>query len=218
MTHRMAIIGLGIMGRRMLEQVRAHQAFEPVALWDPSLKAVAGVRDEWPEAPVVASGAAAMDSADVVYLACPPGPRKSLALEAAEAGKAVFLEKPLGVDIDASRDLVQRLAASGVPRAVNFTQAGGRGVAEVSRALAEGEMGAAAGADIVVTYAHWPREWQKEADWLRFSAEGGYTREVISHFLFLRLLLLCCFAVERLPRLRVDAMLETQVLVQVRRA
>ena len=31
----------------------------------------------------------------------------------------------------------------------------------------------------------WPRDWQKDADWLRFGAEGGYTREVISHFLFL---------------------------------
>jgi parallel beta-helix repeat protein len=28
-------------------------------------------------------------------------------------------------------------------------------------------------------------DWQVEADWLRFAAEGGYTREVISHFLFL---------------------------------
>ena len=30
----------------------------------------------------------------------------------------------------------------------------------------------------------WPRAWQRDADWLRFDAEGGYTREVISHFIF----------------------------------
>ena len=40
------------------------------------------------------------------------------------------------------------------------------------------------GVDIIVTYAIWPRAWRKQADWLRFRAEGGYTREVISHFLF----------------------------------
>ena len=38
--------------------------------------------------------------------------------------------------------------------------------------------------DIVVTYPRWPREWQEDADWLRFREEGGMTREVISHFLF----------------------------------
>ena len=29
-------------------------------------------------------------------------------------------------------------------------------------------MGEILGADIMVTYSKWPREWQKEADWLHF--------------------------------------------------
>ena len=185
MTHKAAIIGLGIMGRRMLAAMRVHERFTVVALFDPSAAAVAEVRAAWSEAPVVDSAEAAIGAADIVYLACPPAPRKALALAAAAAGKAVFLEKPLGVDVAECRDLVARLAAVRVPRAVNFTQAGGRPIAEVARALAAGEMGRAQGIDIVVTYAAWPREWQVAADWLRFAAEGGYTREVISHFLFL---------------------------------
>ena len=47
-----------------------------------------------------------------------------------------------------------------------------------------GEMEDMLGVDIIVTYSSWPREWQKEADWLRFKKEGGMTREVISHFIF----------------------------------
>ena len=50
--------------------------------------------------------------------------------------------------------------------------------------LDDGARGEDRGIDIVVTYPHWPRAWQVEADWLRFAAEGGYVREVISHFLF----------------------------------
>jgi predicted dehydrogenase len=103
---------------------------------------------------------------------------------AALAGKGVFLEKPLGVDIAESRDLVERLAKSGVPTAVNFTQAAGDALANVSKDSQAGALGDLAGADIVVTYAAWPRQWQLGADWLRFRAEGGMTREVISHFLF----------------------------------
>jgi predicted dehydrogenase len=93
----------------------------------------------------------------------------------------VFLEKPLGVDIDESRDLVDRLLKSGVASAVNFTQAGGEALATV---VGDSGSGTPCGIDIVVTYPHWPRAWQIDADWLRFRAEGGYTREVISHFLF----------------------------------
>jgi predicted dehydrogenase len=126
-----------------------------------------------------------MAGADVVYLACPPGPRKAYALQAAAAGRGVFMEKPLGVDVAESRDLVAQLSRARLPGVVNFTQASSRGFDELRRAIDAGETGALLGIDIVVQYPTWPRAWQAEADWLRFRAEGGYTREVISHFLFL---------------------------------
>jgi len=184
MTIKTAIIGLGIMGRRMLEHMVLHDQFTPVALWDPDPEACNLALGMAPGAQISETAEAAIAAADLVYLACPPVPRKAYALHAATAGKAVFLEKPLGVDIDASRDLVERLADLGVPAAVNFTQAAGAAMTQVSAAARSGELGDLAGADIVVTYASWPRQWQLAADWLRFRAEGGMTREVISHFLF----------------------------------
>ena len=103
---------------------------------------------------------------------------------AAAAGKAVFLEKPFGVDLTASANLVESLQDAGVPAAVNFTQAAGAALANISHAVETGTLGEIVGIDIIVTYETWPRGWQKEADWLRFRAEGGMTREVLSHFLF----------------------------------
>jgi predicted dehydrogenase len=39
---------------------------------------------------------------------------------------------------------------------------------------------------IEVAFAAWPRSWQRDAArWLDGRAEGGFTREVVSHFLFL---------------------------------
>lgn len=179
-----AIIGLGIMGRRMLEHMQRHDRFAPDFLWDPDVSACAQAANLAPGATITETAEAAIAAADLVYLACPPGPRKAFALAAAQAGKAVFLEKPLGVDVQASADLVAELEASGQPAAVNFTQAAGAALTEVSAAARAGDLGDLVGADIVVTYANWPRDWQKAADWLRFRAEGGMTREVISHFLF----------------------------------
>lgn len=185
MAHKIAIIGLGIMGRRLLDNLLLHPAFEPVALFDPSPSSCDKARAAAPGVAVVDSAEAAIAAAEVVYLACPPAPRKAYALAAAGAGKAVFLEKPLGVDVAESQDLVKCLAAAGTPAAVNFTQAASRGFEVLRGAIDSGEAGDLLGIDIVVTYPAWPRAWQVDADWLRFRAEGGYTREVISHFLFL---------------------------------
>jgi len=185
MTHRLAIIGLGIMGRRMLENALQHTAFEVGGVWDPSTESVAKTHEAWPDAPFSVSAEAAMAGADVVYLACPPGPRKTYALQAAAAGQGVFMEKPLGTDNAQSRDLVVQLRQARLPGVVNFTQAASRGFEELQRSINAGETGEILGIDIVVNYPYWPRAWQKDADWLRLRHEGGYTREVISHFLFL---------------------------------
>ena len=185
MKHKFSIIGLGIMGRRMLENVLRHPEFEVSGLWDPSADSVAKTRLILPSAPIAESAHAAMQGAHVVYLACPPGPRKTYALKAAANGQGVFMEKPLGTDNAQSRDLLKQLEKARLPSVVNFTQAASRGFEELSRSIDAGEVGELLGIDIHVNYPAWPRAWQKDADWLRFRHEGGYTREVISHFLFL---------------------------------
>jgi len=179
-----AIVGLGIMGRRMLEHMVLHPEFSVDVIWDPDARACQMAQKLAPLAKLAVSAEAAIGAADLVYLACPPVPRKAYTLAAAAAGKAVFLEKPLGVDIAESRDLVSQVKECGVAAAVNFTQAAGAALSDVSAAAKSGQLGDLMGADIVVTYANWPRGWQMAADWLRLRAEGGMTREVISHFLF----------------------------------
>jgi predicted dehydrogenase len=184
MAIKTSIIGLGIMGRRMLAQMRNHTAFEPNYIWDPSAEACALALFEDPSATITDSAGLAISSADLVYLACPPDIRRTYAIEAAKLGKAIFLEKPLGINIASSRDLVSELGNYGIPTAVNFTQAAGVALSSVLEEKNSGRLGNLEGIDIVLTYGAWPREWQKAADWLRFKAEGGMTREVISHFLF----------------------------------
>ena len=60
MTHRLAIIGLGIMGRRMLENAWRHTAFDVCGVWDPSVDSVTKTRELIPDVPVAASPEAAM--------------------------------------------------------------------------------------------------------------------------------------------------------------
>ncbi len=181
---KVAIIGLGIMGRRMLEHMRRHENFEPNYLWDPDKSACEKAIEIDAEAKIMGTPEEAIDAADLVYLACPPKVREAYAIDTVQKGKALFLEKPLGIDVETSKKFIERLKNFNVPLAVNFTQAAGLALNDLIHAKSNGEFGEMIGVDIIVTYPKWPREWQKEADWLRFKSEGGMTREVISHFLF----------------------------------
>ena len=156
MAVKTAIIGCGIMGRRMLTHMLAHPEYEPAFLWDPDQGALALAKETAPEAEIAQSAAQAIAKADLIYLACPPVVRKAYALEAADLGKAIFLEKPLGVDIAESERLVSALHQKAVPAAVNFTQAAGPALQGVSQSIAQGALGDLVGVDIVLTYSAWP--------------------------------------------------------------
>ena len=184
MTTSVAIIGLGIMGTRMMKHMRLHKKFSPDYLWDPSPIACENAIKLDCKSKIMKSANEAIEKADLVYLACPPTVREIYAIKTVEMGKALFLEKPFGINIQESRNFIKKLQNYDVPMAVNFTQAAGVALADVLASKNSGEMGDMLGVDIIVTYSSWPREWQKEADWLRFKKEGGMTREVISHFIF----------------------------------
>ena len=184
MTTSVAIIGLGIMGTRMMKHMRLHKKFSPDYLWDPSPIACENAIKLDYKSKIMKSANEAIEKADLVYLACPPTVREIYAIKTVEMGKALFLEKPFGINIQDSRNFIKKLQNYDVPMAVNFTQAAGIALADLLVSKNIGEMGDMLGVDIIVTYSSWPREWQKEADWLRFKKEGGMTREVISHFIF----------------------------------
>ena len=180
---RLGIIGMGIMGERMLRAAVEH-AGESVAVsgvWDPSPAALARVAGL---APVAESASALIDGAECVYIASPPASHLALAGAALEAGKAAFCEKPLASDVAAAAAFVQ--AHADARMAINFPMATSFAVERLRGWIDAGAVGAPQSLAIEVAFAGWPRGWQRDAvGWLDGPAEGGFTREVVSHFLFL---------------------------------
>ena len=187
MQKRMGIIGLGVIGRRMLGMLQGHDRLTAARGWDPSPEAMLGARQLFPSLELADGPGEVIDAGDVdvVYVACPPAHHREYALAAMWAEKAIFCEKPLGVDLQESRDLVRQIEDSGLPSAVNYVHASAKSTTVMSEAVRTGALGEPVSADLQIHFCQWPRDWQVNADWLRFREQGGFVREVISHFVFL---------------------------------
>ena len=182
-----AFIGCGVMGHRMLSNMSAHGGFDLIGAWDPSPGARERTKAAFPGLALSGGPADLIGDArtEVVYIACPPAAHKEHAMAAIAAGKTVFCEKPLGIDVAESRALVEHAEATGTPNAVNVVLANARAANAIDRALREGALGEVAGVDVRLHFSQWPRDWQKSAAWLAERTEGGFVREVFSHFVYL---------------------------------
>jgi len=182
-----AVIGAGAVGRRFIDLMDHHPGFRVVSVADvdPSR-----LPHSWTTSRVLTTDTAqaiGADGVDLVYVAVPPAAHAAAVQLAVEHGRAVLCEKPLGTNLEHSRRLVNLVNGSGLAAAVNFVHAAAPG----ARALQE-LVGAAAapqrpvtGLRITIDLSAWPRPFQAHATWLAYRAEGGPTREMASHFLFL---------------------------------
>ncbi len=184
------VVGTGIMGRRMLAALQQHPRFQPLALWDPQPDALDAAVQATPGARA-ASGLHALvndPAVALVYVASPPAGHLAAVQAVLAAGRACLCEKPLASDIEAAQALRDSVAQSGLPFAVNFPFARSAASLGLQDAVRSGRLGPVENARITLRFAQWPRPWQAGASgWLAGAAEGGFTREVLSHFVFLAL-------------------------------
>lgn len=182
MTHRIGIIGLGTVGARFVEQFNQHDDFDLVAAWDPD---AAACQAHAGEVHIAADAATVIRGSDAVYIAVPPLFHAEYVEQCVAEGVAVFCEKPLGIDIDQSRRLTELVAQSGLPAGVNFVFSAAPSATELASRVAAGDIGDVVRGDLRLHFAEWPRAWHAKAQWLRLRDQGGWMREVVSHFLFI---------------------------------
>lgn len=201
---RIGVVGAGTMGLRVLQALRAHSAFSVVGVFDPDAAAQARVRALDPALPIFSSAAelSVQPGLDALYVASPPAWHLEHLRLAQDAGVAVLCEKPLAANLG-DVAAIDRLV---LPRcAVNFPFACVPAVRQLQAMASSGALGGFSGASVTLRFAHWPRAWQSgAADWLGMPDQGGFTREVLSHFLFLALRLfgpleLSTYRLEREP-------------------
>jgi len=183
---KLGIIGAGIMGERLLRAALEHapDVAQVSGIWDAVPAALDRIGAALPSVNRAGSASEVINSADCVYVATPPSAHLEYAEQALAGGKAVFLEKPLAVDVAAADAFARRYAGERV--AINFPFASSLAVQKLQAWMEQGVLGAPGSLSIEVGFRAWPRPWQQgAAAWLAGPGEGGFTREVVSHFLFL---------------------------------
>jgi predicted dehydrogenase len=179
--HGIGVLGLGIMGRRMVAALREHPRFRIVNAYDSAPPQGTGV-------PIAATAEDVTGHADVdcVYIATPPAHHAASVALAIKAGKAILCEKPLAPTPAQAEAMRDQVAAAGRAAGVNFYLAAAEGATHLRHLVSNGALGDLRAARLTLRFKAWPRPWQAGAGaWLTSSAEGGFTREVGSHFLFL---------------------------------
>ena len=182
------IVGTGIMGGRMAAAITQHARFHVAAVWDPDTPAAERAALAYGGAAVAGSLQALTEHAgvDAVYIASPPAFHLQGVQAAIAAGKPCLCEKPLAHSVAGAQALCDAVAAAGLPLAVNFPFARGQSSRGLQALLQGGDLGVVEQATLKVRFAQWPREWQASASsWLAGPEQGGFTREVLSHFVFL---------------------------------
>jgi 1,5-anhydro-D-fructose reductase (1,5-anhydro-D-mannitol-forming) len=186
-VHRIGAIGLGGIGRTTLSSMAAHSSYELICAWDPDESACVALRQTCSEMEIAASANAVIDDprTTAIYVASPPLTHAAYIRSVAEKGKCILCEKPLGVNVSESEALVTLVADRDVPNVINFNHSNATASCYLESELASGAMGDIAGIDIFIHLTQWPREFQAHATWLKSREQGGFTREMLSHWIYL---------------------------------
>ena len=89
------------------------------------------------------------------------------------------------MDVSESKRLVAQIKNANLPNIMNFNHGNALNSSHIEKQIKSGHIGNVIGVDIFVHLNDWPREFQKTATWLAYREQGGFTREILSHWIYL---------------------------------
>ena len=138
------IIGCGgIADRRTLPGMMLTSNAEPYAVMDANPEAAERCREKYGAKHAFTDyrDLLALDEVEVVYIASPVFCHKEQAIAAARAKKHVFLEKPIGLTLDETREIIAVCEAEGVKLGIGFMMRYHAYHQAMKQVIAEGRIG-----------------------------------------------------------------------------
>lgn len=139
---RVALIGLGAMGRNHLRVLNELESADLVAVCDQDAEAVAHASRKHALAGYTSLGELLdREQLDAAVVAVPTRYHKEAGLAVLERGLHVFIEKPIATDLDEGRALVTAARGAGRVLAVGHVERFNPAVRELQKRVAAGELG-----------------------------------------------------------------------------
>ena len=180
MTTTYAIIGTGVVGERIIQQIIQHDGSAITAIFDENTERLQQMAAKYDVQAVDSLDALFATNPDWVYIGTPPVSHASLTSEAAKRGFNVLCEKPLAHDAADGEAMVE--AAKYVTTAMHFPMMYSPVVARLKEAVQRGELGDIVRIELHTHFPVWPRPWQQNP-WIATREQGGFIREIFPHYL-----------------------------------
>lgn len=185
-VYQVGIIGLGVVGERVLKQFIDHPRFKVTDYCEPNEQRLDHIQKKYGEVQTHASHSDLLnqDHVDLVYLAVPPKFHHEIALNIISHNKHILCEKPLANSTDEAREMYEAAENKGVINAMNFPLPYHHEFLKMKEVIAQGQLGEIKRVEFHMYFPEWPRAWQQN-NWIATREQGGFIREIGPHYLHL---------------------------------
>lgn len=189
MTIRVGIIGAGIIGQRVGKGFAQNEHYTIVSVCDTNAALAEQIAGELGATHWSTDYRAMLegDMVDLVYIGVPPRFHREIALAVVAAGKQIFCEKPLAMNVAEAEEMTRAVTEAGLVNAINISLHWSPGFQHFREQLAAGYLGEFRRGELTMIFPQWPRGWQQNP-WIGKREQGGAIREVTPHLFWLILL------------------------------
>lgn len=177
-----AIVGTGIVGERIINQLQKNDCVEIIAVFDENKSRLSEIANTYRLTVASSYDEVLSLKPDWVYIGTPPVSHASLSKRAIAVNLNVLCEKPLAHDAFDGERMAKAAEESGVKTAMHFPLMYSPPVRHLMKMIEAGAIGDILRVELNTYFPHWPRLWQQNP-WIGSREQGGFTREVFPHYL-----------------------------------
>lgn len=181
---KVAIIGLGAIGQRLIKQFTENEDIEITAVCDPLKERLKATVEELSLSNGYSNHIAMLEEAsfDLAYVAVPPKYHYQIVSDVVAKNKHVLCEKPLANSIQEAESLYTQASEKGIIHAMNFPLNYSADSNTFAALLKQGYVGDLRRIELKMHFPNWPRLWQQN-DWVASKEQGGFVLEVGVHYI-----------------------------------
>lgn len=181
---KVAMIGIGAIGERVLRKFQYHSGVELVAVCDQNAEKLQALKEDLEDVSLHTDYVEMLQNneIDLVYIAVPPKYHHEIALYVIKQKKHVLCEKPLANSLEDALEMLQTAKEAQVIHAMNFPMIYTNVYQLFKDKILSGEIGELQRIEVHLHFTEWPRAWQKN-NWISRREQGGFIREVAPHYI-----------------------------------